>query len=100
MMPALTTNQVAGELRENEPMSRHTSWRVGGPAELFFRPASVDDLSQFLAGLEPDVPVFWFGLGSFGAVPLPPHQHRKPPRRLPLNRRVARMWKTRRPPRR
>jgi UDP-N-acetylmuramate dehydrogenase len=63
-MAARMIPDTVGELRRNEPMSRHTSWRVGGSAELFFRPASVDDLSQFLAGLESDVPVFWFGLGS------------------------------------
>ena len=64
MMPAIQTPGTAGELRRNEPMSRHTSWRVGGPAELFYRPADVDDLAAFLAGLDPGVPVFWFGLGS------------------------------------
>jgi len=56
--------QPAGELRHDEPMSRHTSWRVGGPADLFFRPASVDDLAAFLAGLDPATPVYWVGLGS------------------------------------
>jgi len=55
---------VRGDLRRNEPMSRHTSWRVGGPADLFFRPADLDDLSAFLHGLDPETPVFWFGLGS------------------------------------
>lgn len=64
MMPALQTPDAVGERLENEPMSRHTSWRVGGPAEIFFRPASVDDLARFLSELNADVPVFWFGLGS------------------------------------
>ncbi len=64
MMPALQTPGAVGERLENEPMSRHTSWRVGGPAEVFFRPASVDDLARFLSELNADVPVFWFGLGS------------------------------------
>ncbi|MBT8443574.1 MAG: UDP-N-acetylmuramate dehydrogenase [Gammaproteobacteria bacterium] len=64
MMPAEQTPGTIGECLENEPMSRHTSWRVGGPAEIFFRPASVDDLAQFLAGVDSAVPVFWFGLGS------------------------------------
>jgi len=64
MMPALQTPGTIGECLENEPMSRHTSWRVGGPAEIFFKPASVDDLAQFLASLDAHVPVFWFGLGS------------------------------------
>lgn len=55
---------VRGEVRVNEPMSKHTSWRVGGPAESFFVPNSIEDLSQFLANLHPDIPVFWFGVGS------------------------------------
>ncbi len=64
MMTALKTSAVSGEIRTNEPMSRHTSWRVGGPAQLFFKPASLADLSQFLRDLEMETPVFWFGLGS------------------------------------
>lgn len=64
MMALQRIPEAAGEVRENEPMSRHTSWRVGGPAELFFRPAGVEDLAQFLRDLEPGIPVFWFGLGS------------------------------------
>jgi UDP-N-acetylmuramate dehydrogenase len=64
MMPALEIPQVVGELLENEPMSRHTSWRVGGPADLYFRPEGIEDLAEFLRQLDTDVPVFWFGLGS------------------------------------
>jgi UDP-N-acetylmuramate dehydrogenase len=64
MMPALQTPGIVGEILENEPMSRHTSWRVGGPAEIFFKPASVNDLAQFLGSIDESVPVFWFGLGS------------------------------------
>jgi len=64
MMAALSLPAVTGELCQNEPMSRHTSWRVGGPAELFFRPADLADLANFLAGLDAGIPVFWFGLGS------------------------------------
>lgn len=51
-------------LRMNEPMSKHTSWRVGGAAEIFFKPANVEDLSRFLRELDKDTPVFWLGLGS------------------------------------
>ena len=54
----------AAQLRRDEPMSRHTSWRVGGPAELYFRPETRDELSTFLAALEPGTPVHWVGLGS------------------------------------
>lgn len=63
-MMAAEQAQVQGELRSNEPMSRHTSWRVGGPADRFFVPASIDDLSLFLSELDPSVPVFWLGVGS------------------------------------
>jgi len=48
----------------NEPMSRHTSWRVGGPADLFFRPSDADDLAAFLRTLAPGQPLVWVGLGS------------------------------------
>ncbi len=63
MMAAPVIN-VQGELREDEPMSKHTSWRVGGPAELFFVPANLDDLALFLQGLDEATPVFWLGIGS------------------------------------
>lgn len=64
MMAAPKSPAVSGELRYNEPMSRHTSWRVGGPAELFFKPADLGDLSLFLNELDAATPVFWLGLGS------------------------------------
>jgi UDP-N-acetylmuramate dehydrogenase len=53
-----------GELRRNEPMARHTSWRVGGPADTWYRPADLDDLAGFLAALPAGAPVHWVGLGS------------------------------------
>ena len=64
MMAAAEEIRVQGELRHDEPMSRHTSWRVGGPAETFFVPASIDDLSAFLAELDRSTPIFWHGVGS------------------------------------
>lgn len=53
-----------GILLEQEPMSRHTSWRVGGIAEHFYRPADVNDLSAYLKSLPTDEAIFWLGLGS------------------------------------
>ena len=63
-MNATEIDMPAGELRENEPMARHTTWRVGGPARLFYRPAGIDDLAAFLADLDPALPVLMLGLGS------------------------------------
>ncbi len=61
MMAAST---LRGQLLRNEPMSRHTSWRVGGPADRFYVPADLDDLVAFLKELEPGEPLTWVGLGS------------------------------------
>ena len=60
---------LRGELREHEPLARHTSWRVGGPARRFYRPADADYLVAFLRQLDPSEPVFWLGLGSNLLVP-------------------------------
>ena len=62
--PALTMKQHRGELRINEPLSRHTVWGIGGPARRFYRPADVEDLADFLAGLAKQESIFWLGLGS------------------------------------
>ena len=53
-----------GELRHDEPLSAHTSWRVGGPAEHLYIPADKEDLVCFLRSLAVDEPLFWLGLGS------------------------------------
>ncbi|SFM49457.1 UDP-N-acetylmuramate dehydrogenase [Ectothiorhodospira mobilis] len=58
------TNGLRGELRRDEPMVRHTLWRVGGPADRWYRPADTEDLARFLARLPADEPLFWLGLGS------------------------------------
>jgi len=57
-------DQFNGDLRFNEPMSKHTSLRVGGPAEQFFIPNSVEDLSIFLKTLDSNLPILWLGRGS------------------------------------
>jgi UDP-N-acetylmuramate dehydrogenase len=64
MMAAQVEAALRGELLLDEPMSRHTTWRVGGPAERFYKPADLDDLALFLSGLPADEPLFWLGLGS------------------------------------
>ncbi len=55
---------LASRVLRNEPMSRHTSWRVGGPADLFFRPLDANDLAAFFRTLTPEMPIVWVGLGS------------------------------------
>jgi UDP-N-acetylmuramate dehydrogenase len=53
-----------GQLLVDEPMSKHTSWRVGGTADIFYVPADLTDLQYYLASLAPDTVVNWVGLGS------------------------------------
>lgn len=56
---------LRGELRFDEPMSRHTSWRVGGKADLFFQPADLEDLQSFMRAYPADrISLYWVGLGS------------------------------------
>ena len=64
MMAAMKTPRLRGELLHNEPLARHTSWRVGGPARHFYTPADLDDLANFIAGLPADEDLLWLGLGS------------------------------------
>ena len=56
--------KVRGRISENAPLARFTWFRVGGPAEVLFRPADKDDLSHFLARCPPDVPVSVVGVAS------------------------------------
>ena len=48
----------------NAPIGPLTWFRVGGPAEVLFRPADAEDLAAFLAALPRDVPVTVIGVGS------------------------------------
>jgi len=53
-----------GTLTENRPLADLTWMRVGGPADWLFQPADAEDLAEFLAQLDPSVPVFVMGVGS------------------------------------
>lgn len=55
---------LRGELREQEPMSRHTSWKTGGNADYFYSAADIDDLSDFISRVPDDMPITWVGYGS------------------------------------
>jgi UDP-N-acetylmuramate dehydrogenase len=56
--------EVRGRLTQNRALADLTWLRVGGPADWLFQPADEDDLRQFLAALDPSVPVFPMGVGS------------------------------------
>jgi UDP-N-acetylmuramate dehydrogenase len=64
MAAALEFHGLHGELRRDEPMGRHVSWRAGGTADRFYVPEDMEDLATFLRQLPPDEPMLFVGLGS------------------------------------
>src|SRR2546430_5306093 len=56
--------QFLVRVRRDEPLSRHTSWHVGGPAEVFFNPRDRAELAAFLRTVTAQVPIHFIGLGS------------------------------------
>jgi UDP-N-acetylmuramate dehydrogenase len=55
---------VRGRLSEQVPLAPVTWFRVGGAAEIMFRPVDIDDLAAFLAAKPADVPVTVIGVAS------------------------------------
>jgi UDP-N-acetylmuramate dehydrogenase len=56
--------RVRGRLTADAPLAGITWFRVGGNAEVMFRPADADDLAAFLKERPSDVPVIVIGVGS------------------------------------
>ena len=56
---------VKGNLLENEPMSRHTTYGIGGPAMAYITPKDRFDLSNILKfSTKNEIPVYFVGTGS------------------------------------
>ncbi len=55
---------VRGRLTPNAPLAPLVWFKSGGVAQWLFEPADIDDLTTFLAALDPAVPVMGLGLGS------------------------------------
>ena len=64
MLLNLDKINVKGDLRVQEPMSRHTSWKTGGNADYYYVASDRDDLAKFISKLPSSTPVTWVGLGS------------------------------------
>ena len=61
----LQTYIKEGDILFKEPMSGHTSFRVGGPADYFVQPASREEIrGAIMAAKEEKVPFFVIGNGS------------------------------------
>ncbi len=55
---------VRGKYTEDAPLASTTWFRVGGPAEVLYKPADLEDLRCFLAEKPADIPVRVIGVGS------------------------------------
>ena len=55
---------VRGVLKPAASLAPLVWFKTGGPAQWLFEPQDADDLSDFLAQLDPDMPVMALGLGS------------------------------------
>ncbi|MDD3029434.1 MAG: UDP-N-acetylmuramate dehydrogenase [Alphaproteobacteria bacterium] len=55
---------VRGKLIPNGKLADQSWFRVGGPAEVLYRPADVEDLAFFLAGCPKDIPITVLGAAS------------------------------------
>ncbi|MDG1170911.1 MAG: UDP-N-acetylenolpyruvoylglucosamine reductase, partial [Sulfitobacter sp.] len=63
-MTEISLPQTRGALTPNKLLSALTWLRVGGPADVLFQPADLDDLCDFMRDLPKDVAVFPMGVGS------------------------------------
>jgi UDP-N-acetylmuramate dehydrogenase len=55
---------VRGKLQAGAPLAPLVWFKSGGAAQWLFEPRDVEDLQEFIAGLDPAVPVMALGLGS------------------------------------
>lgn len=56
--------KVRGTYTERAPLKDLVWFRAGGPADILFRPADIDDLRGFMAEKSDDLPVSIIGVGS------------------------------------
>jgi UDP-N-acetylmuramate dehydrogenase len=64
MQEPLAFAGLRGTLVRDAPLARHTTWCVGGCADLLYAPADRDDLARFVGSLPAAMPVTMLGLGS------------------------------------
>lgn len=56
---------LKGKIKPGEPLKRHTTFKIGGPAEFFIKPKGISDLKLLLKGLKSDkIPILVIGAGS------------------------------------
>ena len=64
MSMAFDSEALRGAFRRQEPMARHSSWKAGGPADYYYKPADGADLAEFIRRTPSAMPLTWVGHGS------------------------------------
>ena len=84
--PQQLAPEFSARVLRDVPMSKHTSWHAGGPADLFFTPRDARTWRRSCASCRAEVPLLWVGLGSNllvrdggirGAVDIDPRRARR-----------------------
>lgn len=58
-------NENLGRIKEKEPLANHTTWRIGGPADVLIEPDSIDDLVRLIELIQKwEIPWRVIGRGS------------------------------------
>lgn len=55
-------------LKYNHSLKAYTSWRIGGPARIFYQPKDLEDLKIFLETSN-EINIIWLGCGSNVLIP-------------------------------
>jgi UDP-N-acetylmuramate dehydrogenase len=64
-LPAFPADQLAGVVKYGEPLGRHTTFRIGGPAAIHFQPTANEAAAEAVAwARQHKVPWLALGLGS------------------------------------
>ncbi len=64
-MSLLKSLELKGRLLHSEPLCKHTTFRIGGPVDIWAEPKDLDDLTGFLEAAKADkLPVIIIGEGS------------------------------------
>ncbi len=62
---SLALSPREGTVAENEPLSRHTTWKIGGPARFFCRVRTEEGLARILTTASREaIPIAILGMGS------------------------------------
>ena len=63
-MSTQTPSLLRGVTKLHEPMAAHTSWKIGGEADLLYIPSDIADLALFLSQQTKGTDITFIGLGS------------------------------------